>query len=108
MYTFLITLRSRSTRLYSFDTSFTFITVAVFVQGGRQTLGENKGRTMLSPRPNGLAVALSVQNSDGGTGLAGLFAISGYSGGASGWFFGGLGGDFLIVFGQFPGRHFKE
>ena len=30
--------------------------------------------------------------------LTGLFAISGYSGGASGRFFGGFGGDFPVVF----------
>ena len=34
--------------------------------------------------------------------LAGLFATSGYSGKASGRFFGGFGGDFPVVFGLLP------
>ena len=34
--------------------------------------------------------------------LTSLFAISGYSGKASGRFFGGFGGDFPVVFGLLP------
>ena len=38
-------------------------------------------------------------------GLTGLFAISGYSGKASGRFFGGFGGDFPVVFGLLPAEN---
>ena len=37
--------------------------------------------------------------------LTGLFATSGYSGKASGRFFGGFGGDFPVVFGLLPAEN---
>ena len=40
--------------------------------------------------------------------LAGLFAISGYSGKASGRFFGGFGGDFPVVFGLLPDENSEK
>ena len=40
--------------------------------------------------------------------LTGLFAISGYSGKASGRFFGGFGGDFPVVFGLLPGENSEK
>ena len=40
--------------------------------------------------------------------LAGLFATSGYSGKASGRFFGGFGGDFPVVFGLLPDENSEK
>ena len=40
--------------------------------------------------------------------LTGLFATSGYSGKASGRFFGGFGGDFQVVFGLLPDENSEK
>ena len=40
--------------------------------------------------------------------LTGLFVISGYSGKASGRFFGGFGGDFPVVFGLLPDENSEK